>query len=84
MAESRETTGKLRGKLEGDVRGRGKAILELLELREIEVPESVHAQALACTDLPTLNHWFRRAAKLKSATAVARSRPDGAAHKTAK
>jgi hypothetical protein len=78
--------GKREGKLEGQARGRAESILELLELRGIEVPDAVRTEVMACTDLPTLNHWFRRAAKLKSATAVVRSRPDGAvsAHKTSK
>ena len=36
-------------------------------------PELALLSAMA--HLPTLDHWFRRAAKLESATAVVRSRP---------
>jgi hypothetical protein len=67
--------GKAEGRAEGRAIGRAEDILALLEIRGVAVPASVRAQVMACTDLPTLDHWFRRAAKLKSAAAVVRSRP---------
>ena len=63
------------GKLEGEHKARTSALLELLELRGIPVSDAVRAEIHACRDLPTLEHWFRRAAKLKTAAAVIRSRP---------
>ena len=71
-----ELKGELKGKLEGELKARTAALLELLELRGIPVSDAVRAEILACRDLPTLEHWFRRAAKLKTATAVIRSRPE--------
>ena len=67
--------GLVRGKAEGRAIGRAEDILALLEIRGVAAPASVRTQVMACTDLPTLDHWFRRAAKLKSAAAVVRSRP---------
>ena len=67
--------GKAEGRAEGRAIGRAEDILALLEIRGVAVPASVRKQVMACTDLPTLDHWFRRAAKLKSAAAVVRSRP---------
>jgi hypothetical protein len=66
---------RARPRAEGKALGRAEAILTLLEIRGVPVPDAVRAEVLACTDLPTLEHWFRRAAKLKSAAAVLRSRP---------
>jgi hypothetical protein len=67
--------GELKGELKGKLNARASALLELLELRGIPVSDAVRAEILACRDLPTLEHWFRRAAKLKTAAAVIRSRP---------
>ena len=65
-----------KGRREGKLDARASALLELLELRGIPVSDAVRAEILACRDLPTLEHWFRRAAKLKTAAAVIRSRPE--------
>jgi hypothetical protein len=67
--------GKREGRTEGKTEGLATATLKLLELRGIDVPASVRAEVMACTDLATLDHWFERAARLKSAAAVVRSRP---------
>lgn len=67
--------GEREGKREGKTEGLATATLKLLELRGIDVPASVRAEVMACTDLATLDHWFERAARLKSAAAVVRSRP---------
>lgn len=50
-------------------------MLELLELLGLVVADSVRAEVLGCLDLPTLEHWFRRTAIMKSARAVGPSRP---------
>jgi len=67
--------GETEGTAEGTALGRAEAVLTLMEIRGIAVPATVRAEVLACAHLPTLDHWFRRAAKLKSAAAVVRSRP---------
>ncbi len=64
-----------KGRVEGRVEDRAAAILELMELRGLSVTDTVRAEVLGCHDLPTLEHWFRRAATMKSARAVVRSRP---------
>lgn len=75
MINEREDQGIAKGLARGKAEGKAEAILELLEVRGIAVPDAVRAEVMACTDLPTLDHWFRRAARLKSAAAVIRSRP---------
>ncbi len=67
--------GRIEGLVEGRIESRASAILELLVLRGITVSDSVRSTVLACRDYPTLEHWFRRAATMKSAAAVVRSRP---------
>ena len=67
--------GKREGEREGELKARTSSLLELLELRGIPVSDAIRAEIEACHDLPTLEHWFRRAAKLKTALAVIRSRP---------
>jgi hypothetical protein len=64
-----------KGELKGELKARASSLLELLELRGIPVSDAVRAEILACRDLPTLEHWFRRATKLKTAATVIRSRP---------
>lgn len=63
------------GRAAGRAAERAAAILDLLELRGVPVSDAVRGEVLACRDLPVLEHWFRRAAKMKSAEAVIRSRP---------
>lgn len=67
--------GRKAGREEGRIEARATALLELLELRNVPVSDEIRAEITACRDLPTLEHWFRRAAKLKTASAVVRSRP---------
>lgn len=68
-------SGRKAGREEGRIEARAAALIELLELRNIPVSDEIRAEIVACRDLPTLEHWFRRAAKLKTASAVIRSRP---------
>jgi hypothetical protein len=64
-----------KGREEGRVSEKAASILELLTVRGVPVPMNVRDEVLACRDLATLDHWFVRAAKLRSAAAVVRSRP---------
>ncbi len=70
-----EARGMAQGQAQGRALGRAEDILALMEIRGLAVSATARTQVLACTDLPTLDHWFRRAATMKSAAAVVRSRP---------
>ena len=45
----------------GEARGEAQAILTVLDARGLTVPAEVRERILACTDLPQLNVWLRRA-----------------------
>ena len=45
----------------GEARGEAQAILTVLDARGLTVPADVRERILACTDLPQLNIWLRRA-----------------------
>ena len=51
-----------RGKAEGKAEGEAQAVLAVLDVRGIEVPEAVRDQIAACSDLDQLGAWIRRAA----------------------
>ncbi|MFO0756641.1 MAG: hypothetical protein U0359_09130 [Byssovorax sp.] len=65
--------GEALGEARGEVKGRAEDVLTALEARGIAVSEAIRARILACTDVATLNGWFRRAMVLSSAAAVVRS-----------
>lgn len=64
-----------RGRLEAT----RSAILRVLEVRELSVPEAVSREIAACNDLTKLDRWMRRAVKAKTADEVTaeRRRPKG-------
>ena len=53
--------GEARGEVRGEAKEAARAVLDILDAREIEVPEQVRERVLACSDLPTLQSWRRRA-----------------------
>jgi len=54
------------GRAEGIAAAKRDALLDVLDARGVDVPETVRAEVLACSDLDQLNTWFHRA--LKSAS----------------
>jgi hypothetical protein len=46
---------------DSEARGRAKALLEILDARNIPVPAPIRARILATTDIPTLAQWLTRA-----------------------
>ncbi|GAA4697288.1 hypothetical protein [Phytohabitans rumicis] len=46
----------------GEVLGEARAVLTVLDGRDVAVPADVRDRILACTDLPQLDTWLRRAA----------------------
>jgi hypothetical protein len=62
-----------KGKAAGQVEGRAKDILAVLAARGISVSDTVRDRILACTDIPTLDAWVRRAAVASTAAVVVRA-----------
>jgi hypothetical protein len=50
-----------KGLAEGQAEGLAKAVLTLLEGRNVEVPDSVRDRILSCTDQDQLRIWLLRA-----------------------
>jgi hypothetical protein len=59
-----------RGRALGEARGEGRAVLTVLDARGVPVPEAIREQILACTDLPQLDTWLRRAVTAATADDV--------------
>jgi hypothetical protein len=53
--------GRAEGRAEGEAKGEARAVLAVLEARNIQVPEPARARITACTDLDQLDVWVRRA-----------------------
>jgi hypothetical protein len=56
----------------GEARGKAEALLLVLEIREITVPDQVRERVLACTDTVQLDEWVRRATTADSIADVIR------------
>ncbi len=56
-----------KGKLEGELKAKGQAVITFLEARGLEVPADVRERVLASTDLAELDQWIRRAAVVADA-----------------
>jgi len=54
----------------GEARGEARAVLTVLEARDIPVSAQVRDQILACTDLARLDTWLRRATRVTAAEDV--------------
>jgi hypothetical protein len=54
------------GRAEGIAAAKRDALLDVLDARGVDVPETVRAEVLACSDLDQLNTWFHRALKAAS------------------
>jgi hypothetical protein len=50
----------------GWAEGEADAVLEVLDTREIAVPEDVRVRITTCTDLAQLKLWVRRAVTVQS------------------
>ncbi|MDA1361532.1 hypothetical protein O1R50_18030 [Glycomyces luteolus] len=52
---------ELKGEARGEARGRAKSVLELLEMRGLEVRDAERERILACTDPEEADRWFTSA-----------------------
>jgi hypothetical protein len=56
------------GEARGEARGKAEDILMVFEQRGIDVDDKSRELIESCTDLDTLNGWFRRAFKVDKAS----------------
>jgi Uma2 family endonuclease len=59
--------GEAKGRAEGEAKGRAEAILQLLQVRGLEIPDEVARRVLGCSDLRQLGVWLSRAVSAGSA-----------------
>jgi hypothetical protein len=64
------TAQRAEGKAEGEVEGKAKAILMVLEARGIPIDSEIRARIAACSDSALLDRWIARAATAASAQEV--------------
>ncbi|MFI6040743.1 hypothetical protein ACIA8C_03850 [Nocardia sp. NPDC051321] len=64
-----ETSQRLRaeGRAEGETSEVVRSILDILDVRSIEVPPDAHLRITSCDDLDKLRSWLRRSATVASA-----------------
>ncbi|MFG3339731.1 hypothetical protein [Glycomyces sp. NPDC048151] len=65
-----ELKGEARGEARGEVRGKAKAVLEMFELRGIEVSDVARERILACTDPEQADRWFTSAFSASTAEEI--------------
>jgi hypothetical protein len=62
--------GREEGVRQGAAEAKAKAVLEVFDARGLPIPDEVRQRVLATTDLPTLDHWLRRAVLVASAAEI--------------
>ncbi|MGW2636340.1 hypothetical protein [Streptomyces sp. NPDC001348] len=58
------------GRAEGEARRAAEDVLDVLDVRGIDVPEAVRERITGCGDPETLRHWHRRAVTAPAAEAI--------------
>jgi hypothetical protein len=58
--------GEAKGRAEGEAKGEAKAILQILELQGLTIPDDARQRILGCSDGERLDTWLRRALGAKS------------------
>jgi hypothetical protein len=61
LSEEIRDEGRAEGRAEGEARRAAEDVLDILEVRGIDVPEAVRERITGCGDPEILRHWLRRA-----------------------
>jgi hypothetical protein len=67
VRETAYLEGKAEGEAEGEAKGEAKGILLVLEVRGIQVPDSVRERITTCTDLDRMDAWLERSRTVERA-----------------
>lgn len=70
LSEELREEGREKGRAEGETRRAAEDVLDILEVRGIDVPEAVRERITGCDDPDTLRHWHRRAVTVPSADEI--------------
>jgi hypothetical protein len=60
------------GVAKGKAEGEAKAIIQVLEARQVAIPEEIRKSIVECCDIPTLDRWLQRAVIAATADQVVR------------
>jgi hypothetical protein len=67
LSEEIRDEGRAEGRAEGEARRAAEDVLDILEVRGIDVPEAVRERITGCGDPEILRHWHRRAVTVPTA-----------------
>jgi uncharacterized protein YcaQ len=67
MFEEKYLEGVAEGKAEGKTEGKAEAVLGVLDVRGLSVPDDVRHRITTCTDLDRLNTWLGLSVTVKRA-----------------
>ncbi|MFJ4977725.1 hypothetical protein ACIP6X_20630 [Streptomyces coeruleorubidus] len=70
ISEEIRDEGREEGRAEGEARRAAEDVLEVLDVRGIDVPEAVRERIVSCDDPGTLRRWHRRAVIAPSAEQI--------------
>ncbi|MEV6593206.1 hypothetical protein [Streptomyces acidicola] len=70
LSEEIRDEGRAEGRAQGRAQGRAEDILDVFEVRGMDVPEAVRERITNCDDPETLRHWHRRAIIAPSADGI--------------
>ncbi|MFG2029623.1 hypothetical protein [Streptomyces sp. NPDC048825] len=62
--------GRAQGQAQGQAQSRAEDILDVFDVRGLDVPEAVRERITSCDDPETLRHWHRRAVIARSADEI--------------
>jgi hypothetical protein len=70
IREQGREEGRQEGRVEGQTQRAAEDVLEVLEVRGLDIPEAVRQRILGCDDPETLRRWHRRAVITPSAEEI--------------
>ncbi|GAA2639787.1 hypothetical protein GCM10010307_39390 [Streptomyces vastus] len=68
--EEARDEGRAQGQAQGRAQSRAEDILDVFDVRGLDVPEPVRERITNCDDPETLRHWHRRAVIVRSADEI--------------
>ncbi|SDD97805.1 hypothetical protein SAMN05216505_114109 [Streptomyces prasinopilosus] len=70
LSEEIREGGREKGRAEGAARRAAEDVLDILEVRGIDIPDAVRERVTGCGDLEILRHWHRRAVTAPTAAEI--------------
>ncbi|MFF8031481.1 hypothetical protein [Streptomyces sp. NPDC016626] len=70
LSEEIRDEGRAEGRVEGEARRAAEDVLDILEVRGLDVPDAVRERITGCGDPEILRHWLRRAVTAPTAVEI--------------